>query len=113
MGIAIFLAAVGLRGGDRFVDSLLNGDGLWWVLAGVFITIVPLLIVGGIAYRLMKLNYATMVGTLAGSMTDPPALAFANAQTDSELPAIAFATVIPLTMILRVLAAQGLVLWGG
>ncbi|TVP94434.1 MAG: transporter [Planctomycetaceae bacterium] len=113
MGIAIFLAAVGLRGGDRFVDSLINGDGLWWVLAGVFITIVPLLIVGGIAYRLMKLNYATMVGTLAGSMTDPPALAFANAQTDSELPAIAFATVIPLTMILRVLAAQGLVLWGG
>lgn len=112
MGIAIFLASVGLRSGDRFVESLTNGDGMWWLGAGVLITTLPLLIVGAVAHWVMKLNYPTLVGVLAGSMTDPPALAFANAQTESELPAIAYATVIPLTMILRVLAAQGMVLWG-
>lgn len=113
MGIAIFLAAVGLRGGDRFVDSLMNGDGLWWLGTGVVVTIVPLIVAGVFAHFMMKISYPTLVGVLAGSMTDPPALAFANAQTDSELPAIGYATVIPLTMILRVLAAQGLVLWAG
>ena len=94
------------------VESVTSGDGVWWLGAGVLITTLPLLIVGAVAHWVMKLNYPTLVGVLAGSMTDPPALAFANTQTESELPAIAYATVIPLTMILRVLATQGLVLWG-
>jgi len=113
IGIAIFLATVGLRGGDRFVASLVQGDGVWWLLAGVIITTVPLLIVATIGRYFVKLDYPTLVGVIAGSMTDPPALSFANEQTDSELPSISYATVVPLTMILRVLAAQGLVLSGG
>jgi len=113
IGIAIFLATVGLRGGDRFVASLVQGDGIWWLLAGVVITVVPLLIVATIGRYLLKLDYPTLVGVVAGSMTDPPALSFANEQTESELPSISYASVVPLTMILRVLAAQGLILSGG
>lgn len=113
IGIAIFLATVGLRGGDRFVASLVQGDGAWWLLAGVVITVVPLLIVATIGRYFLRLDYPTLVGVIAGSMTDPPALSFANEQTDSELPSISYASVVPLTMILRVLAAQGLVLTGG
>jgi putative transport protein len=113
IGIAIFLATVGLRGGDRFVVSLVQGDGVWWLLAGVAITVVPLLIVAAIGRYCLRLDYPTLVGVIAGSMTDPPALSFANEQTDSELPSISYASVVPLTMILRVLAAQGLVLTGG
>jgi putative transport protein len=113
IGIAIFLATVGLRGGDRFVASLIQGDGIWWLLAGVIITTLPLLIVATIGRYLLKLDYPTLVGVIAGSMTDPPALSFANEQTESELPSISYATVVPLAMILRVLAAQGLVLSGG
>ena len=112
VGIAIFLATVGLRAGDRFIASLTQGDGAWWMLAGIAITLVPLLIVGLIGGWVLKIAYPTLVGVIAGSMTDPPALAFANVQTDSELPAISYATVIPLTMILRVVAAQLLVLTG-
>ncbi len=110
--IAMFLATVGIRGGDKFVSSLLQGDGLWWLLAGAIVTVVPLLVVGAIGHWFLRINYPTLVGVIAVSMTDPPALAFANAQTESELPTIGYATVIPLTMILRVLAAQGLVLAG-
>lgn len=113
IGIAIFLATVGLRGGDRFVDSLIQGDGVWWLLAGVVITVLPLLIVATIGRYLLRLDYPTLVGVVAGSMTDPPALSFANEQTESELPSISYASVVPLTMILRVLAAQGLILSGG
>lgn len=113
IGIAIFLATVGLRGGDRFVASLVQGDGAWWLMAGAIITVVPLLIVATIGRYFLRLDYPTLVGVIAGSMTDPPALSFANEQTDSELPSISYASVVPLTMILRVLAAQGLVLTGG
>jgi putative transport protein len=113
MGIAIFLATVGLRSGDRFVASLTQGDGMYWLLAGIIITTLPLLIVGGIGRWALKIDYPTLVGVIAGSMTDPPALAFANEQTDSELPSVSYATVVPLTMILRVLAAQMLILLGG
>jgi len=113
MGIAIFLATVGLRGGDRFVASLTQGDGVWWLLSGVVITVVPLLTAAAVGRFLLDIDYPTLVGVIAGSMTDPPALAFANEQTESELPSISYATVVPLTMILRVLAAQGLVLFSG
>lgn len=114
MGIAIFLAAVGLKSGDRFVASLISGDGVWWMLTGAIVTVVPLVIVGFIGHLVMKVRYATLIGVLAGSMTDPPALAFANAQTESELPAIAYATVYPVAMILRIVSAQAIVLiWAG
>jgi putative transport protein len=110
MGIALFLACVGLRAGDSFFNVLLNGDGVRWMLLATIITLVPILI-GAIAARLvLKLNYVSVCGLLAGSMTDPPALAFAHASTGSEGTSIAYATVYPLTMILRVFAAQLLVL---
>lgn len=113
LGIVIFLATVGLKGGDRFIASLIQGDGIWWMAAGVVITVVPLLVVAAIGWYLLKVDYPTLLGVIAGSMTDPPALSFANEQTGSELPSISYASVVPLTMLLRVLAAQGLVLSGG
>jgi putative transport protein len=106
IGIALFLASVGLRSGDLFVDAFVHGPGLWWLAAGATITIVPLLIVGFVACAVAKEHYTTILGVLAGSMTDPPALAFANALTKSEIPSVSYATVYPLTMILRILAAQ-------
>jgi putative transport protein len=106
IGIAVFLASVGLRSGDLFVDVFVQGPGLWWLAAGAIITLVPLLIVGFVARALAKDHYTTILGVLAGSMTDPPALAFANAFTKSEIPSVSYATVYPLTMILRILAAQ-------
>ncbi len=110
-GIALFLAAVGLRSGDRFLATLTQGDGLWWLGYGALITLLPLLLVGTVAHRWMSVRFTSLVGLLAGSMTDPPALAFANSQAQSELPAIAYATVYPTSMILRVLAAQLMTLW--
>jgi putative transport protein len=110
VGIVLFLAAVGLRAGDRFVSTLVEGPGLQWMAYGALITVVPILIVGAYARAVLKLNYLTLCGVLAGSMTDPPALAFASAAARSDAPAISYATVYPLTMILRVVAAQLIVL---
>jgi putative transport protein len=113
-GIAVFLAAVGLRSGGRFVATLTQGDGIWWMAWGAAITIVPLLIVGTVAHWLFAARYAAITGLIAGSMTDPPALAFANSLTRSEVPNIAYATVYPVAMILRVVGAQLFVLaWTG
>jgi len=109
VGITLFLAAVGIKSGQRFVEVLTSGDGLRWVGFGALITIVPLLLVGFLARAWKKLNYAELCGLLAGSMTDPPALAFAQQTTDSDAPAVAYATVYPLVMLLRVLCAQVLV----
>jgi putative transport protein len=110
-GIVLFLAAVGLGAGDVFVETLVHGDGLYWMGCGVLLTVVPLLAVAVTARAALGLNYLTLCGLLAGSMTDPPALSFATAVSGSEAPSLAYATVYPLTMILRVLSAQLLVLY--
>ncbi|PWC41430.1 transporter [Azospirillum sp. TSO22-1] len=110
IGIILFLAVVGLLSGGRFVETLLSGDGLVWIGCGAIITLVPLLVVGLVARRIKRINYLSLCGLLSGSMTDPPALAFANAMTPSEAPALAYATVYPLVMCLRILAPQVLVL---
>ncbi|MBN9677652.1 putative transporter [Salipiger bermudensis] len=109
-GIILFLAVVGLKAGDRFLDTLITGDGLSWVLYGATITLVPLIAVGVIGRFVLGLNYLSLCGVLAGSMTDPPALAFANAQNESPAASVAYATVYPLVMGLRIFAPQLLVL---
>ncbi len=106
VGITLFLAAVGLRSGEKFVEVLLGADGLKWMLYGAVVTAVPLVIVGLVARAWKKLNYAELCGLLAGSMTDPPALAFAQQTTGSDAPAVAYATVYPLVMLMRVFSAQ-------
>ena len=114
LGIALFLASVGLMSGDLFVDAFIHGNGLRWLAAGFVTTVVPLLVVGFIARLIAKQHFLTIVGMLAGSMTDPPALAFVNAMGKSEIPSVAYATVYPLTMILRIVAAQLLIsYWTG
>jgi putative transport protein len=110
IGIVLFLAAVGLKSGDSFWPLLREGDGLRWMLAGAVVTVVPLLLVALAARAVWKLNYIRLCGLLAGSMTDPPALAFAGSMAASEDVAIAYVTVYPLTMLLRVFAAQAMVL---
>jgi putative transport protein len=106
VGITLFLAAVGLKSGEKFMEVLLGGDGVRWLLFGALITAVPLVVVGLLARAWQKLNYAELCGLLAGSMTDPPALAFAQQTTASDAPAVAYATVYPLVMLLRVFTAQ-------
>ena len=106
VGITLFLAAVGLKSGEKFLDVLLGADGLRWLLFGAVVTAVPLLIVGFLARRFWRVNYAELCGLLSGSMTDPPALAFAQQTTGSDAPAIAYATVYPMVMLLRVFSAQ-------
>ncbi|OJV80637.1 MAG: transporter [Bacteroidia bacterium 44-10] len=109
IGIALFLACVGLGAGENFVETVVNG-GYKWVGYGVIITVVPLLIVGIIGRKVYKLNYFTLMGLIAGSMTDPPALSYANATAGNDMPAVSYATVYPLTMFLRVITAQLLIL---
>lgn len=111
IGIALFLAAVGLKSGDSFWPLISEGDGLRWMLAGAVVTVVPLLLVALAARAIWKLNYVRLCGLLAGSMTDLPALAFANTLAGSEDVAIAYVTVYPLTMLLRVFAAQWMILF--
>ena len=114
LGIVLFLAVVGLKSGGSFLDTLLNGDGLEWMGYGVIITLVPLLVTGIIARLYSKLNYLSLCGVLAGSMTDPPALAFANAiKEESGAAALSYATVYPLAMFLRIISPQllALLLW--
>jgi putative transport protein len=110
VGIALFLSCVGLKAGDRFVATLTQGHGLEWMGLASLITLVPLLVVGLLARVVFKLNYLALCGLIAGAQTDPPALAFVTEATGSEGPSIAYATVYPLTMFLRVLCAQFLVM---
>jgi putative transport protein len=111
IGIALFLACVGLRAGDGFVGILLGG-GYYWILGAALVTVVPLILFSLAARLFLKLNFLSICGLLAGSMTDPPALAFANAQEpSSDGPSMAFVAVYPLTMLLRVFAAQALILF--
>ena len=110
IGIVLFLACVGLKSGSRFVEVLVSGSGLYWMAAGAALTFVPLILVGLLARMVFKLDYPTLCGVLAGSMTDPPALAFATNITKSDQPLVAYAAVYPLVMILRVFIVQILVL---
>lgn len=109
-GIALFLACVGLLSGEAFVRSVMSWQGLVWLGVGAVITLVPLLVGLAVARWVMRWPFATCCGLLAGSMTDPPALAFATSAAGSDAPAVAYATVYPLTMLLRVLCVQVLVL---
>ena len=111
VGIALFLACVGLSAGDGFVDTIVNKGGYVWIGYGFLITTIPLLIVGCIGRYFCKINYFTLMGLIAGSTTDPPALAYANATAGNDSPAVGYATVYPLTMFLRVLSAQLLILF--
>ncbi len=111
IGIALFLASVGIRAGEGFVETLLSG-GAVWILGGALITVAPLVLVSLVAMAILKMNFLTLCGLMAGSMTDPPALEFATAQEPaSDAPLTSFVTVYPLTMLLRVLTAQALVLF--
>jgi putative transport protein len=110
LGIVLFLACVGLKAGEHFVQILTQGDGLVWMGYGALITLVPLLLFGCFARLVMKQNFMNVCGLMAGSMTDPPALQFANATSNSDAPSVAYATVYPLTMFLRIITAQVLVL---
>jgi len=109
-GIALFLACVGLHAGKHFLHAALSSEGLKWLLCGAVVTTVPLLLAGYIGRRWLKLNYVTMCGLISGSMTDPPALAFANRAVNSDAPNISYAAVYPLTMFFRIVVAQLLVL---
>jgi putative transport protein len=110
IGIVLFLAVLGLASGERFVETLASGVGLPWMAWGVLVTAVPSVVTGLIARGVMKLNFLTICGMLAGAQTNPPGLAYASAVTTSEAPALAYATVYPLAMCLRILAPQVLVL---
>ncbi len=110
LGICMFLAAVGIAAGRDFAACVFTQQGMWWVLAGFSITLIPLIVVGMIARGVYKINYLTIMGLLSGGCTDPPALAFANNSTGNDAPAVAYSTVYPLTMFLRVVAAQALIL---
>ena len=105
IGIALFLAAVGIGAGDGFVEAVVDG-GYRWIGYGFIITVVPLVIVSVIARKYLKMNYYTLMGLIAGSTTDPPALAYANATAGNDMPAVGYSTVYPVVMFLRVLTAQ-------
>lgn len=110
LGICLFLASVGIAAGKDFAASVFNTTGMWWVIWGFVITVVPLIIVGCIARGHDKINFLTIMGLMSGGCTDPPALAYANNSTGNDAPAVAYSTVYPLTMFLRVVAAQALIL---
>jgi len=112
VGISLFLAAVGISAGEGFIDTVVNQGGYMWVLYGVIITMLPILLVGIFARKVYKVNYFTLMGVIAGSMTNPPALAYSNATASNDVPAVSYATVYPFMMFLRVLTAQLFVLLG-
>ena len=111
MGLALFLASVGIKAGAGFWETVVQGDGLKYVYTGFLITIIPILIIGTIARLKFKFNYFTIMGILAGTYTDPPALAYANSICSKEAPAVGYSTVYPLSMFLRIFAAQIVVLF--
>lgn len=111
IGLVLFLASVGIKAGASFVNTVVAGDGLLYVLSGLLITVIPILIIGTIARLKFKFNYFTIMGMLAGTYTDPPALAYANSVCSKEAPAVGYSTVYPLSMFLRILTAQLVVLF--
>ena len=108
-GLAVFLACVGLQAGDHFVERLPHGGGLAFVAWGAAITVLPVLLVGLVARRFLKMNFVTLSGWVAGAMTSSPALLFAEDSTRSDAPAVAYAAVAPLAMLSPILCAQLLV----
>lgn len=110
IGICLFLASVGISAGGGFADTVFNAQGLRWVLYGFIITVVPLLIMSVVARAKFKFNYLSILGIMSGSYTDPPALAYGNKVANNDAPAVAYSTVYPLTMFLRVITAQLLIL---
>lgn len=110
LGICMFLAAVGIGAGAGFADTVFNETGMWWVIWGFMITFIPLMVVGIIARGIYKINFLTITGLMSGGYTDPPALAYASNSTGHDAPAVAYSTVYPLTMFMRVVAAQVLIL---
>ena len=111
IGLVLFLASVGIKAGASFFETVVQGNGLYYVLTGFLITIIPILIVGPIARLRFKFNYFTIAGMVAGSYTDPPALAYANSICSKDAPALGYSTVYPLSMFLRILTAQLVVLF--
>lgn len=110
VGICLFLASVGIAAGENFYETVFNAQGLRWVGFGFIITFIPLIIVGIIARVKCKLNYLSIIGIMSGSYTDPPALAYSNKVANNDAPAVAYSTVYPLTMFMRVITAQLIVL---
>ena len=110
IGICLFLASVGVGAGDKFVETVFSENGLLWLLCGFLITFIPWIIVGFVARKFAKFNYLTLIGVLSGSRTNPPLLAYSNSITASDAPAVGYSTVYPLTMFLRILFAQVLIL---
>ena len=111
IGLVLFLASVGIKAGAGFFETVVEGDGLLYVLTGFLITIIPILVVGPIARLKFKFNYFTIAGMVAGTYTDPPALAYANSICSKEAPALGYSTVYPLSMFLRIFTAQIIVLF--
>ena len=111
IGLVLFLASVGIKAGASFFETVVQGDGLLYVLTGFLITVIPILIVGPIARLKFKFNYFTIAGMIAGTYTDPPALAYANSICSKDAPAVGYSTVYPLSMFLRILTAQLVVLF--
>ena len=111
IGLVLFLASVGIKAGAGFFETVMQGDGLLYVLTGFLITVIPILIVGPIARVRFKFNYFTIAGMISGTYTDPPALAYANSICTKEAPAVGYSTVYPLAMFLRILTAQLIILF--
>lgn len=111
IGLMLFLASVGIKAGDGFLETVIQGDGVKYVYTGFLITIIPILIIGIIAKKKYKFNYFTIMGMIAGTYTDPPALAYANSICSKEAPSIGYSTVYPLSMFLRIFTAQIIVLF--
>ena len=111
IGLVLFLASVGIKAGDMFFETVIDGDGLLFVLTGFLITVIPILIVGTIARIRYQFNYFTIAGMIAGTYTDPPALAYANSICSKEAPALGYSTVYPLSMFLRIFTAQIIILF--
>lgn len=110
IGIVLFLASVGIEAGEHFVQTVVHGDGLLYVGYGFLITVIPLLIIGAVARLYYKVNYFTLMGLIAGSNTDPPALAYANQVSGNDAPSVGYSTVYPLSMFLRIIAGQMILL---
>ena len=111
IGLVLFLASVGIKAGAGFFETVMQGDGLLYVLTGFLITVIPILIVGPIARKRFKFNYFTIAGMISGTYTDPPALAYSNSICSKDAPAVGYSTVYPLSMFLRILTAQLIVLF--
>lgn len=110
IGLALFLASVGIKAGGNFINTVVEGDGLLYVLCGFLITVIPILCIGPVARLKYKMNYLTLMGMIAGTYTDPPALAYANQTAGNDAPALGYTTVYPLSMFLRIITAQVLIL---